>query len=391
MKKALLILFGGRAMPNMLTILHEKPDLIVPIISQDVQDEVPLLKKAVSELFDPSEYEPQWDTSAVVNAFLLEKVEEKCLELVKNHTDFEWIFNVTAATKIMSLGAYAAANKLVSEGKPVRCWYLDTAHGNVVSLIGPKGDSDIFKISVPQYVTSCYCSIADGHFENYRITYENNWLPFAQCVGKDPKLTQSLKELLKLLARLDKEGASKLPGRNHPTTYALDQLTDHFNSLLDLAHQTGVISQLKRENSRCAFMLDYVQYQFLNGTWLEVYVWDVVRNMGDFDSCLWNKSIQDTHGRTNQFDVALTYYAQLILVECKTGRDAFAAATFHTFESIGNALGNKFATKIIVTGSEPTKDEEQRAKSSRIAIITDLSNIGLQLLAQATNPDHPRL
>ncbi len=392
MEKGLLILFGGRAMPNMLTILHEKPDLIVPIISQDIKDEVLLLKDAVTELFKDAEdtASPKWDTTSVVNAFKLEEVRATCIAVVKRYPGFEWIFNITAATKIMSLGAYAAASELVSKGESIRCWYLDTAHNDVVSLIGEKRGSDIFKICVDKYVISCYCSITDGHFENYRTTFEDSWLPFAQQMGKNSPQTQRLKQLLKLLAKLDKAG-NKLPSKNHDTYYVLEDLSDDLYNLLAIAHEVGILSQLKRQDNRCSFVLDYVQYQFLNGIWLEVYIWDEVRKMKDFDSCQWNKSIQDTYKRTNQFDVALTYNAQLILVECKTGRDAFASDTFHTFESIGNALGNKFTTKIIVTASDPTKDDERRAKSSRIAIINDLPNIGTRLLEKAMNPDAARI
>ncbi|MBA2288142.1 MAG: DUF1887 family protein [Ktedonobacteraceae bacterium] len=55
MSKALLILFGGRSMPNMLTIIHEKPALIVAIVSWDQQNKLPQLTDAITELFKDNE------------------------------------------------------------------------------------------------------------------------------------------------------------------------------------------------------------------------------------------------------------------------------------------------------------------------------------------------
>ncbi len=74
MKKALLFLFGGRSMPNVITIIHEKPDLIVPMISQSVQHTVPLLESSTAKLFEKTGHAYELDTSYIVKPFDVEDV-----------------------------------------------------------------------------------------------------------------------------------------------------------------------------------------------------------------------------------------------------------------------------------------------------------------------------
>src|SRR2546425_727572 len=110
MKKALLILVGGRIIPNVLTILNEEPDLIVPIISKDEKKSFERFETGIKALFAEKkhsfDWKKNWDASFQVEAFNLEDIKEKCLQAVDKHPGCEWIFNITSATTIMSLGAY---------------------------------------------------------------------------------------------------------------------------------------------------------------------------------------------------------------------------------------------------------------------------------------------
>lgn len=116
MARALLILFGGRSMPNMLTIIHEEPALVVALASEDQKQHLTELRQSLELLFKGQEQKFQLDTSYTVNAFKLDEVYQTCMRIVEtysgaDHPNYEWIFNITAATKIMSLGAYKAATE----------------------------------------------------------------------------------------------------------------------------------------------------------------------------------------------------------------------------------------------------------------------------------------
>src|SRR5437868_6701370 len=114
MATALLILFGGRSMPNILTIIHEKPEVIAVIVSQDFTQKLADMRSAIADLFEGTDYKPGIDDSYIVDAFDRENTRKKSLEAVETHPDYNWMFNVTAATTIMSIGAYEAAKELAA-------------------------------------------------------------------------------------------------------------------------------------------------------------------------------------------------------------------------------------------------------------------------------------
>ncbi len=385
--KGLLILVGGRPMPNMLTVLHEKPDIIVPIISQDRLDELPHLKRSIQELLKDSGHKYTFvEDIGTVNAFNLDDIKQRCREALLAYSVTDWIFNITGATTLMSIGAYEIA-RAYADKKYIRCWYLDTAHTNVIALIGAGRGKDIFQTTVKEYITACYWSLRDGDNEGYRAKQETEWLSFAQWLGKNPETIGALKGFLRLLGNMQISGMPR-PTKDHPTTYTLAELSSKMYDFVCRAKQADILSNWNGNRHLCTFLLSDVQYQFLNGTWLELYTWDEVRKTGKFFSYEWSKKILDPRGRVNQLDVAMTYKAQLFVVECKTGQDAFKAETYQKLESIANALGRNFVTKIVVTSSIPNEDARTRARSSGILIFSknDLPKLSEELAKQLTDP-----
>src|SRR2546427_367012 len=105
--KEQLILVGGRPMPNMLTILNEKPGIVVAITSRDRKEELPYVKKAIRELLKNTK--PNCDLDAlddelyIVDAFDLPQISMACERALQNYPEAEWLFNITGATTIMSI------------------------------------------------------------------------------------------------------------------------------------------------------------------------------------------------------------------------------------------------------------------------------------------------
>jgi Card1-like, endonuclease domain len=381
--KAQLILVGGRPMPNMLTILHDKPDIIVAITSQDKEEERPYLKSAIRELL--KETKPDCNLAAldeeqyIVDAFNLNQIRAACERALQNHPNIEnWLFNITGATTIMSIGAYEVANK---HPQKVKWWYLDTGHSNVVTVSGSKQNKQLFETTVEQYIPACYCSLENGDLEAYRTTHETQWLAFAQYLGRNPQQVALLKDILKTIQDINRIEKRTIDA-NTSQSYNLKGLSRETIMMLEKAEGTGILSNWFKGDSACHFLLLEPQYKFLDGTWLEVYTYKEVEQAGIFSNYVWGKKIRDRYGRKNQLDVAMMYKAKLFIVECKTGYDAFKSGTLQTLESVANALGRNFVTRILVT-SLPINDTEvdSRAKSSGIYIISrdDFPNIGKKL------------
>src|SRR5438067_13419367 len=136
------------------------------------------------------------DTSYIVEPFEVEDVKAKCIKAVKDHPNLDWIFNITSATTLMSIGAYEAAKELRSRGESIRCWYLNTAQTLVVPVLGTGRDDKIFHIEVEQYAAAYDCRFIPGSLEERRQDTEQKWLPFAKLLGQSPQYLDQLKIVL---------------------------------------------------------------------------------------------------------------------------------------------------------------------------------------------------
>lgn len=421
MEKALLILFGGRSMPNVLTIIHEKPDVIIPMISQSVQHTVPLLGSSLAKLFEGTDHIYHLDTSYLVKPFDVEDVKAQCIQAVTDHPNLDWVFNITSATTLMSIGAYEAAKELRARGKSIRCWYLNTAQTQVVPVLGEGRNEKIFHIEVEQYAAAYDCRFIPGTLEDQRLESEQKWLPFAQMLGKNPQYIDQLKTVISTV------GDNKPSKRKGPKQYSVAELPDMY-TLLNEAAKLELLRILEIEGGLISFQLSYIQFAFLDGAWLEAYVWDeasrieVVSDLKTdlteipevndkiklFSDCRWNLKVVDDKTFTendrdnrNQIDVALIYKAQLLIVECKTGeRDALTAETLDWITGVATPLGGRFVSKILVSSlPEPNENDRQfelfnaKAESRSVFVVTrkDLPNIGNVLEEQAKHPKYPRL
>jgi hypothetical protein len=410
MQKALLILFGGRSMPNMLTIIRTKPALIVAIVSKDQENKLPQLEDAITELFKEEEYKPKLDTTYVVDAFNVHNVHDKCLSAVKTHPDYEWVFNITAATTIMSIGAYEAARELAIQRTNLSCWYLNTLHTSIVSLIGGRPDktseAKLFNISVKQYATVYNCNLASGVLEDQHQYCQDHWMPFGAFLSEHPGYIEILKKYI--LSHL--YGSQGKPSKKGGfKEYSITSPTEETCHLLELASHLGLVDSLEKKGANITWKLSYIQSNFLDGPWLEAYVWSEASKLGLFSDCRWNQRLvdpkkPDDREEKNELDVAMIYNAQLLIAECKTGEDAFYSRTLYKLDSVTAPLGGRFVSKMLVT-SQPVPDENDRNKrktyedfKSRaddrgIAIVTQehLKNIGVHLEQQAKSPKHARI
>jgi Domain of unknown function (DUF1887) len=397
-KKALLILSGGRAMPNMLTVIHEKPELIVALVSQDEIGRLQQLRNAIAALFRDKDGKPELNTSYIVNAFDLHDIQKKCWQVMKEHSDYNWIFNITAATKIMSIGAYEVAKELADQGRPVRCWYLNTSGTQVVSLIGEPRDSSLFHIEIGQYGAVYNCRVSPGILEDERQYCQDHWIPFSRFLVQNPQYIDLLKDLLDHKIKPTPSKSSKGAGEKKHRI----PITNEIYTLLETAYKAGLLDYLQKEGDNLVFKLCYTQFNFLNGPWLEAYVWDEANKIKLFSDCQWNQKIIDENklddkDSRNELDVAMIYKAQLLIAECKTGdKETTKAETLYKLDSVAGSLGGKFVSRILVSSqSIPNgyEDFKNKAHDLRIVLVDrdNLSRIGEILEKQAKCPDYPRM
>jgi hypothetical protein len=425
MAKALLILFGGRIIPNALTILHEKPDIIVPIVSKDELNKLGNFKKGVDKLLEKKGYDYKWldDTNAdtfTVNPCNKENIKVVCEKIVKNNPSYEWIFNITSGTSIMSIGAYEAAKELIKDIS-VQCWYLDTANERVVSLLGEARngslDEALFAISIDEYAT-VHNKVLSVNMKEDKLPSEDERLIFAQFLVASHAYIRALR---KMLVEKNRDTPSvecqiSQQKKNQEQEYYTCKcpLASDEKAVLKMAQDCGLIRNLISEKTSLSFEISSQQFLFLNGRWLELYVCNEVRNIKKDGQPLFrevktnrlvhNKREQGYNKKPeNELDVSMMYNGQLFIIECKAGYDVKEPETIFKLDSVANAFGGGFVGKYLVTGLSKDEIEKQqqteksnfqeRLEIRKIALITldDLTKLGNFFKKEAKNPKFPRI
>jgi len=397
-KKALLTLFGGRSfLPTALTLMHEKPDAVVAISSKQSYQDLAQLQRAVDKYQKEHGFSCKLETPDGIDAFEVAEIQRLCESILAQHSDTSWVFDVTGGTSLMTLAAYEAAKEYSAKFTvPIRCWYLNTAQTRVIPLLGEGCDENIFHINVDDYVAAYSRELVPGELEDQRQYSEQKWLPFAQTLGKNLQSAALVKSVMSKIAQR--------PGKQNARLYTMQDLPEGTYSLLEEAQQVGLLGQLSRNSgSSISFQLSYLQDKFLNGAWLEAYVWDEAGKIWDetreralFDDCQWNQRVEDGRSR-NELDVAVTYKAQLLIAECKTGEEeSFSSDTLYKLDSVANVLGSRFVGKLLVTsifGKKPSQDFLAQAKSRKIVVVTGegLADIATTLKHEAIDPTYPRI
>jgi hypothetical protein len=370
--KAQLILVGGRPIPNILTIIHENPNIIVAVCSKESKDrDWPHLERMIRALSPQSlilEPEP-------VDAFLVTDIQNICISEMLRFPKAEWVVNVTTATSLMTLGAYKAAEICQKQcGLSIKCWYLDTAGTRIIPLVGKGNDKEIFSIKVHQYVTTYDYGLQDGNSKDYKERYlMDDWLEVAQQLGKNIVKAELLKEIM-----LDaKDSPKKGKDNNGNDIVKPVQLTKSLALekyyLLEELEAVGLIKNLKKDLSGFHFHISEQQHKFLNGSWLELYIYTAAKNLNLFDDIQWNKEIIDNNPERqvkkplqfNEMDVSMTYKAQLLIVECKTGGAGLSSKTLNDIVSMVDLIGGKFVGKILAT-NQSLNDESHTFRDSSL-------------------------
>lgn len=120
--------------------------------------------------------------------------------------------------------------------------------------------------------------------------------------------------------------------------------------------------------------LDAERTRFLNGSWLEEYVYHRLRDEGVYDVALGVEGTWDgTDGARNELDVVAVHANRLLVVECKTARHGNNAAVddqqLYKLDSIGDTLRGFFGFIWLVTARPPTGGMRERARQHGIRLI----------------------
>lgn len=384
MTRALLLLTGGRSLPDMLfvkyMIEHWHPDFIYTITTRQGKKDAENLKH-----FAQKHFHSKIDILPIIDPFQEEQVKASCRKAFSSKPDAEWICHFTSSPK--AVGLYA---REVAQGYGVPFYFLDTGGQQVVSFVKNDNLIDVnklYNVTVDEYMGAYgrTCGVNNGR------PYHDNaeaWYPVAELLVQDYTATQALSKGL----RKAQNSRSLTPVIAVEARGLLQKLQEH--DFLSIEDESA-------EGIECT-ILDKEKRQFLGGDWLEVYVWYQTQQKHFADDCQWGRTIKIDRklttiiesitprddGAFNELDVLLTYQARLLIAECKTSIDPFDSAYLNKLYAITNLIGMGYVRQVFITNCPRPQGKNRRfdnfckqAEARRITVITgdELPIIGKRL------------
>jgi len=174
----------------------------------------------------------------------------------------------------------------------------------------------------------------------------------------------------------------------------------------------GLLDGAEAEGSHYRFVIKAsTDYEYLKGTWLEIYVWDQARrqmkrdNSFLFEDAQFNFEIlSDTTEAYKEIDVGLMYAGQLIHCSCKSGgKNIWSTQHLDELSAVSSLIGGRFCSRIFIASRPPPGkgdddlDSYQRflrqAKDREIVVIAgdQILGIGALLAKETDKPIYPRI
>lgn len=341
LKRALLILVGGRQIPNLLSAQYLMPDVVVPITSRDAMGDNGAwssIDHALRQICPDGVVDPRKEEQFKVDAFDLEEVRTACNAALDLHPDAEWISNVTCATTIMSIGAYE-----VGRQRNTSIWYFDTATRRVVTLSGNPPDQDLYHLKVADYM---------GAYGRRPKVVEKP--PSQQQVNFARKLASVPADAMKFREALRKAKANE--GKSdQPRNILLKAISATTQEFCELAKYAGMIERydMTPENALYCELPNDRLWKFMEGLWLEVYAWVAAKDADCCDDYQYGLKIpmrDPNESSSNEIDLALTHAASLLIGECKSERKPFETEHLDHLRTVASMVGGNFVGCVFITG-----------------------------------------
>ena len=390
----MILLVGGRATPNVLGVLTYRPDAVEYVVSKDEPDRYDDTRAVLAGIPQlAADAPPHW-----TNAFDVETIRAACAEAVAAHPGAEFIFNVTCATKVMAITAYEYAR---THGWPAI--YINTANRCSIHLTGPVSEHRLILLQLEEYL-ACYGRRPEKTFDFERLSVTRDQALMAARI-----LTtggQPANQLLTIIRRWGQGSGARVVRTRGQHTVSTD-----VHEILDALVAQGLIRhpvELADGHMQWKIACD-ADFNYLCGTWLEVYVWDQANQCKDakgqslFDDVCFSLEIPGDVAR-KEIDVACMYQGQLLHCSCKTQSNPFKTAALDELRAVSSLIGGRFCTRLFVTNAFPppesstgTRREFERflaqARDRETVVVTGdrLPAIGEELAQQAIRPTHRRV
>jgi len=357
-----ICLISGQPLPNLIPAFDPdlKPERMIQIVSPDMEQRAAWLR----ELLQPRGIKvEQWPVN---DAWDIEHLQTRVLELLEHESraleEQRIALNVTGGTKPMSIAAYESVRAY-----ELPIFYVHPETDRVVWLHPtdwpPRDLAD--RIRIEDFLRAHGVAVT---VEPGRNVPDDSLLQTGQEIIDNIDRYQKPLGSLNWLAS-EAEGNLLSPTVENPPS--------GLGELVELFEWHGF---LKQEKGRLRFRDEAARF-FVNGGWLEYFVFDAVRRIRRQDSHIHDvaRSIEITRQQSgqavpNELDVAFLRNNRLHLIECKTrkfrgqGEDAPGAEALYKLDTLADLTGGLQARAMLVSFQDIAGHDRGRARDLRIAV-----------------------
>jgi hypothetical protein len=391
MPHALLQLVSEQTLPNLFPALALEPDSLVLLHTPQTARqcdwiEQALLKAQCKQEVRRVELRDNPDHHATGHAIKREIAVARAADLAP-------VVNITGGTKLMSIGAFAAAYQ-----EKIPACYVDTAHrlfiaASNIPLPAPLDTSPIAfrKLADRLNVPVMAAAHGIGHFTPGRDP--SPWLPTARLIAKDPQLETATHEF----AQNFLQESGRRPADYHRLLATpLDQIPD---PLVEPLASSGHIHlqnghwHLWHPQPECfarwasGEVYDSIQSYFdanapiqqligfLSGGWWELAVLEAAQASGRFRDIHWSPKVSRPDVQTSiEEDLLAIEDIHLAVFSCKRGGErGRLLRAFEELDSSARNLGGVFARRYLAIAQPIAKhhleEVQARARSTRTTLI----------------------
>lgn len=395
----LIQLISEQTMPNLLAMIRLRPQKVIHLYTPRTKSQSYALKKAADKigLHPEWEYWEMSDMPGIVETHdTINRIHEK--ELEKNPTSIT-VVHFTGGTKLMSIGAFAAAQK-----HNLPSLYVDTLtkqfiDGHTSPLLREILGSDTHFRSLYPSLRVDIIGIANGidhmssgkdwqrllPFARHLFEHPDDELALHQAIhgerglcprGKEPRNAGDWLPLLdhpiqvpESLIPFITQGGIARPGADHQTVLLPDTTR---NELSHLAK-----NHVENYHERYFEAIAPVQHSIalMTGAWWEIIVCDAASQSGYVSDIHWSCLVDDGNGLSTETDILGLDGVELLYISCKRGGEKtrllpLLEETKGRAATIGGSFNRRFLAILNGPRGKSHKELIYRAKVHGIRIIT---------------------
>lgn len=370
-----LVILSDQLLPNLIPILANPPDLVIALVSEEMQRNGK--ERVFTSILQQKDIPVRALTGVPISGYpdILQYAQRISQDLRRDHPEVEVVLNITGGPKLTVVA-------LVDAFRPIarRLEYTDTIR-HVLEIIPTDALETARSEALGQVLDVPIYLAAQGFHVHSILSDQPGWEQAAEqrksaafyLANRAMNLSTFFGIMNALASKaLSPHGGKFLVEPMQTLDASKPPPKGLWRKTLERLDAAGVLHWSVEAPYTLAFP-DAESARFLNGGWLEEYVWHVLREQGLHDVRLGVDGLWEGQGDApNEFDVLATENNTMLYVECKTSaykEDKDNHLSYKT-GSLGPSVRGSLGQTWVVSARKPTGSLLRRAQQFQFRVIT---------------------